>query len=407
MDPNTVPEEAKDELNLVYDMIREYVYYSYQIIDRLDKMYYLIRTNSIIQDTDSAIVSLDGWYRYVLQFCDGVSMTIKNQVCDLDKVLDGDENYARISPDKITDYDFINDEIVESDRLIDPMIIIPQDGLKFSILNLLSYILSNLVNDYMERYCRNSNSDSNGTCMIVMKNEFQFDRVLTTEAKKHYATKVKRQESNVIPEDGEHDLDVKGMEAFVKSSMAEETRNRLKKVLYEDILKSEEIDQVKVLKDIAAIEKDIYQSIQDGGKQFYKPVKVKSQSAYEDPMRIQGIKASCVYNALHEEGTEALDLTIRNSVDVVKVEMTPRNIDLIKDDYPEVYAKALELFKVKEFALGVDAVAIPINEPVPGWVKPFIRYAEIINDNVSKFPLESIGLFRGNGNNNKTNLISF
>ena len=172
MDPNTIPEEAKEELNIVYDLIREYVYYQYQIIDRLDKMYFLIRSNSIIQDTDSAIISLDGWYRYVLEFCIGIPMNIKNQICDLDKVLDGDEKYARVSPDKITDYDFINDEIVETDRFIDPMVITPQDNLKFSIINLIAYIIGKLVNDYMERYCKNSNSDSNSTCMITMKNEF-------------------------------------------------------------------------------------------------------------------------------------------------------------------------------------------------------------------------------------------
>lgn len=197
------------------------------------------------------------------------------------------------------------------------------------------------------------------------------------------------------------------MEAFVKSSMAEETRTKLKKILYEDILKCEQIDQIKVIKDIAIMEKEIYDSIQNGDKKYFKPVKIKSQSAYEDPMRIQGIKAACVYNALHEDGTEALDLTVRNSVDVVKVEITPRNIDLIKDTHPLVYSKAMELFKTKEFSVGIDAVAIPINEPVPEWVKPFIRYAEIINDNVSKFPLESIGLYRGNANNNATNIISF
>lgn len=172
MDPNTIPEEAKEELDIVYDLIREYVYYSYQIIDRLDKMYFLIRSNSIIQDTDSAIISLDGWYRYVLDFCIGVPMKIKNQVCDLDKVLDGDENYARPCQDKLTDYDFINDEIIEVDRFTDPMVIIPQDNLKFSIINLIAYVIGKLVNDYMERYCKNSNSDSNGTCMITMKNEF-------------------------------------------------------------------------------------------------------------------------------------------------------------------------------------------------------------------------------------------
>lgn len=197
------------------------------------------------------------------------------------------------------------------------------------------------------------------------------------------------------------------MEAFVKSSMAEETRSKLKKILYEDILSCEQIDQIKVIKDIAIMEKEIYNTIMAGDKKYYKPVKVKSQSAYEDPMRIQGIRASCAYNALHEEGTEAIDLSIRNSLDIVKVEITPRNIDLIEEDFPDVYAKCQELFKTRAFSTGIDAIALPINEPVPGWVKPFIRYAEIINDNVSKFPLESIGLFRGNPNNNSTNIINF
>ena len=176
MDPNTVPEEAESELNIIYDMIREYVYYQYQIIDRLDKMYYLIRSNSIIQDTDSAIISLDGWYRYILTFCAGIPMNIKEQVGDLTKLLDGEEDFTEPVQEKITDYDFLNDEIIETEKFIDPMVIIPQEGLKFSIINLLSYIIGKLVNDYMERYCKNSNSDSNGTCMISLKNEFLKNR---------------------------------------------------------------------------------------------------------------------------------------------------------------------------------------------------------------------------------------
>ena len=81
-------------------------------------------------------------------------------------------NIRAITHHKLTDYDFINDEIIEVDRFTDPMVIIPQDNLKFSIINLIAYIIGKLVNDYMERYCKNSNSDSNGTCMITMKNEF-------------------------------------------------------------------------------------------------------------------------------------------------------------------------------------------------------------------------------------------
>lgn len=198
------------------------------------------------------------------------------------------------------------------------------------------------------------------------------------------------------------------MDAFVKSSSNEAIRARLKKILFEDILDSEYIDQIQVLRDIAKVEKDIYDSINRGEKIFFKPVKVKSLSSYENPMRIQGIVASVAYNALHQAGTEALDLSIRNSIDVVKVDMNPKNIDRIRETFPNVYEKAVALFNSeKYFATGISSIAIPLNEPVPGWVLPFIEYAEIINNNISGFPIESIGLFRGADRNNSTNMIQF
>lgn len=197
------------------------------------------------------------------------------------------------------------------------------------------------------------------------------------------------------------------MDAFVKSSTNPAIQAKLKKILYEDILNSETIDRIKILKDIAKVEKEIYDSIASGEKIFYKPVKVKSVSAYENPMRIQGIVASYAYNQLHEPGTEALDMSQRNSVDIIKVDITKKNIDRIRESYPHVYEKAVELMNTADFKDGIDSVALPLNEPVPGWIIPFIKYKEIINDNVSGFPIESIGLYRGNENNNTTNIISF
>ena len=213
------------------------------------------------------------------------------------------------------------------------------------------------------------------------------------------------QEGNIIPE--EKSLDVKGMDAFVKSSTNPAVQARLKKILYEDILNSEAIDQIQVLRDIAKVEKEIFDSINNGEKRFFKPVKVKSLSSYENPMRIQGIVGSYVYNYLHEPGTEALDLSIRNSVDIIKVDISMKNIDRIKDTHPYVYEKAIELMKTKEFSTGIDCVALPLNEHVHGWVLPFIEYQVIINDNISGFPIESIGLFRGASTNNSTNMIKF
>ena len=47
------------------------------------------------------------------------------------------------------------------------------------------------------------------------------------------------------------------------------------------------------------------------------------------------------------------------------------------------------------------------NEPIPGWILPFIEYWTIINDNVSGFPIEEICIKRGNSSNNSTNIINF
>ena len=405
MDPNEPPESIKDALKEFCDVLKEYVYYDKQIIDRLEKMTSLIRSVSIIQDTDSAIVSFDGWYQYVRQWCAGIPMEIKNEVIDAIEFIESGNIETSEVKQKVEEYSFLNDEIIEVDRLIDPMIITPQDGLRYSIINILAYCIGILVNDYMDKYCTNAHSDNERACLISLKNEFLFKRVLITDAKKHYASKMELQEGNTIPE--EKSLDIKGMDAFVKSSMNPATQARLKKILYDDILNSESIDQLQVLRDIARVEKEIFDSINNGEKRFFKPVKVKSLSSYENPMRIQGIVASYAYNALHEPGTEALDMSIRNSVDVVKVDISMKNIDRIIDSFPGVYERAVELLKTKEFANGISSVAIPLNEPVPGWILPFIEYATIINDNVSGFPIESIGLYRGSSNNNSMNIISF
>lgn len=404
MDPNEPPEEISEALKELTNLFKEFVYYDKQIIDRIEKMTTLIRSVSIIQDTDSAIVSFDGWYRYIRQMCSGVYMKIKTVNTDVADFMDGTMTTSDTIR-SVEDYSFIDDEIIEVDRLIDPMVIIPQDGLRYSIINILAYCIGVLVNDYMEKYCENSNSSNKRECLIVLKNEFLFKRVLITDAKKHYASKVEIQEGKIIPE--EKSLDIKGMDAFIKSSTNPSIQQKLKKILYEDILNSENIDPLLILKDIAKIEKDIFTSISNGEKLFFKPVKVKAMASYENPMRIQGISSSYAYNKLHQPGTEALDLSIRNSIDVVKVDMNPKNISKIKDSFPDVYQKALDLFSTKEYSNGITSIAIPLNEPVPGWVLPFIEYKTIINDNMSGFPLESIGVLRGAKTNNSMNIIKF
>ena len=111
----------------------------------------------------------------------------------------------------------------------------------------------------------------------------------------------------------EEGLDLKGL-AIDKSSMNAKTRKQLKQVLFEEILDKENIDQMEVIKKLAILEDQIYKSLQSGNKEYYKPVTIKPMSVYEDPMRIQGIKASVVWNAIKDDYLEAIDLTDRNGI---------------------------------------------------------------------------------------------
>lgn len=408
MDPNGMPKEIAKEYDVFYDLITEYVYYDKQIIDRLEKMNSLIRSVSIIQDTDSAIVSLDGWYRYVLEKVQFVPLKIKNMLTDVIEFFEKDSDDEVVpSTTIVREYSFLTEEMEEIERETFADKIIPQDGLRYSIINIMAHTLSGLVNDYMHKYTINSNSASpDRPCLLFMKNEFLMKRVLTeAEAKKHYASNQELQEGHRVPK--EEALDVKGMDAFVKSTMNPTTKAALKRVLFEEILDSQEIDQVAILRRLAEIERGIYESIINGEKLYYKPARIKSFNGYEDPMRIQGIKASFAYNSLHEEGTEAINLEVRNSIDIIKVEITKKTVEKIRETFPNVYEKAMKLLQVKEYKDGIDAIAIPLNEPVPNWVLPFVKYYEIINDNIGLFPLESVGLFRGGNTNNYTNIIQF
>lgn len=227
-----------------------------------------------------------------------------------------------------------------------------------------------------------------------------------TEVKKNYASIQELQEGNIVPE--KEQLDVKGMASMAKSSTAMSTRKRLKKILLEDILNTPVVDQFKVIKDIAVLEKRITESVLNGSKEFYKPVTIKSQSSYADPMRIQGIKASYTWNALKpaSEDLPSINLEERNAIDIAKVNLNLKNVDELLIKYPEVRDNAIKLMKDPLFKGKIEAIAIPLDVKVPEWVLDIVDYKTIINNNISGFPFESIGIKRLHKNSvNYTNIL--
>ena len=401
MNPNEPPECIKVELDEFLSLITEYVYYGYQIIDKIDRVDMMTREVSIITDTDSTIVSFDAWYNYVNNKIKFVPLGIRNKIVE-----PRNEDYTDLEVvDYVDEYDFDKDDIVRIKKLIRPISIMPQDGIRHSIINIIGYCVGQLILEHMRRLCINYNSDSEyKNCLMVMKNEFLFKRVLVTSGKKNYASNLEVQEGNQIPKS--ESLKISGM-PIDKSVLQRKTKEALQKVLYEDVLDAENIDQITILKNVAKIEKDIYNSIRSGKKEYYKPVVIKSASSYADPMRIQGVKAAIVYNTLKDDGVEAIDLTVRNGLNIVKTDIDLKTIEKIKDMYPEVYAKGVELLNQKEFENGITAIAVPINVAVPEWLLEFVDYITIINDNIKNFPFEEIGICRKNMDSiNYTNIIS-
>ena len=198
--------------------------------------------------------------------------------------------------------------------------------------------------------------------------------------------------------------------------MNERSRKELQRILYEDVLNTREVNQLQLIKDLAIFERQIYDSLKNGEKFYYKPASIKSMNSYDDPMRIQGVKASVIWNEVRDPDLEALDLEARNTIDIVKVNIDENNVDRIKESYPDTYERVLGVLRnprIQKFGEGsnkkasITAIAIPTNVDVPKWILEFIDYTTIINDSMSNFPIESCGIGKmGKNNINYTNIIS-
>lgn len=403
--PQDPPEEIRYFLDLFKDMIYEYVYYRHLWFDKLERVYLMIRDVVLITDTDSCIISLDEWYKFVLAMTIGIPMDIKYTQAEIVKAADKLEIELRKTEPQM-EYDFYNDELVEAKRRKYPLLIIEEDNLRYSIVDIMSYVVSELIIDYMELYSECYNTESKDReCLLIMKNEFLFKSLLLTDGAKNYADIQLVQEGKLIPEDQQ--LDIKGM-PISKIGIPESTSNALKNIIEYDILRNSFVDQVDIFRKLVVLEKQIYQSIKSKSKEYHKPVRIKSMSNYKMPMSIQGIKAAFAYNSIKDKSEKEINLSERNTILVIKVNINKKSIANIARDYPEYYVRMKTLMEREEFKNGIDAIAIPETEEIPSWIVPLINYVEIIHDNLRSFPLDEIGMSKNESKNiMHTNIVKF
>ena len=434
--PADPPQEIVPMLNELRDYLLEYVFYCHQVADRMTRNKNMIKTISLVSDTDSSFVSLDAWYNYNMSYLKAYDCPILHQRLDMSKLIDAEfdsEELKNVTADNKSpaisffeldddgkakdrsiydavrfedpelDFDFYNQSIIEKRRMIEPLVFTQQENMKFALVNIMCYILTDVINLYMIDFTKNSKSfRGDANCVIYMKNEFFMTRLMMTDAKKCYATLQKLQEGNFL---GDGVVATAGIDVLTKSTTSVETRKRLKKVLYEDILTGEVPDQIKIIKDIAILEQKIFNDIKSGSKKYYKPLTVKGISSYVDPLTNQGIKTSLIWNYVKDSNYPAIDINERNSITVAKILLDKYSMNNLKEKFPDKYEKFSELLdrnntnilcgeQIKNiFKSGINGIAIPESiTDIPDWIKEIIDYKTIIDDNISGFPLSSVGI---------------
>lgn len=405
LNPNRVPEEITLEMMILKDLMYDFVYYRHIWIDKMDRVMTMYRDVVLLTDTDSCIVSLDEWYRTILEWTIGVPMEIKYTYEEIREQM-GKIILNKQKTEFHKEYDFYDEKLIDIKRKQYPAIIIEEDNLRYSIVNMLSYILSELILDYMVLFGENYNAQTdNRECLLIMKNEFLFRSMFLTSGKKNYADLQLLQEGNIIPEDKQ--LDIKGM-PLNKVGVPKSTSDMLTQILEYDILRESFVDQIDLIRKFTIIEKEIYQSIKNKKKEYHKPARIKSMNSYKVPMGIQGIKGAFAYNFIKDREEEAINLEERNTVLIIKTKINLKNFDKIKDEFPEHYVRLSKLLAMNEFKGKVDSIAIPTNIEIPSWIIPFIDYNTIIQDNLRSFPLEELGISKLESKNvTHTNIVSF
>lgn len=193
-----IPEEIQDDIKLFGDLLMEFVYYRYMYIDRIDRCANMIKSVVMISDTDSTIISIDAWYRFIAQQIDGEELRIAN-LCNPFVEGDWKEQCVNFAPKKY-DYDFINEEVIDGGFDLPNEELKSITNVRFTIINILAYVLDRLINDYMIEFCKRTHSvtdksnkigehDLNRPCKIIMKNEFlEMNRNLYKDSKLILAT---------------------------------------------------------------------------------------------------------------------------------------------------------------------------------------------------------------------------
>lgn len=341
-------EEARKEVADLWNFYDVFVFYNHPIYDSVRKMAYGTREAVLYIDTDSNFVALNRWVQQ------------------------------------------IRHEIMEDQYPQDPKEMV------FICANIITIFLTTVVDRNLKMYARNCNVSEKWAQYLSMKNEFFFWRILFGDVKKRYIDLQMIQEGKLL-NDGNGIPEIKGYD-LQKSTTKENLQKFYTDLCMKQILSPDEIDLRAIMLDIDALKKEIRRSMEAGESLYFKQANVNPPEHYATPLRISGIKAVMLWNALSPE--YAIELP--SDVDIIPI----RNINSAKGrewlqlHYPDIYARfEREIINnrnpnIAQMSCNVIAKPKNANIPMPEWLKDIMDTAKVVNSTVKLIApiMESLGL---------------
>lgn len=390
MNPNKVPSQIKQDVELLNDFMMKYVHASYLSADRIYRLRNFKRKTVTIIDTDSNILSLDPYVNFIMK-----------------DIIKG-KTFGRSKKNNV-----------------------------FITINTLAFVLSSGIDKIMKLFGKHSNVPEDYRWIYRMKNEFLFLRLVIGKTKKRYISKnVLREGTYLNPPK----YDIKGFD-FKKSTTSDETEEFFMGLIKKYIINSESVDIKELIIKIKEFKEEITKSIRNGETKFLPLANAKNLGAYKNPNSMQSVIAINTWNMLFPDNK----VQIPSKVSILKLNMfDEEDIKDLKTEKPEIYNTIVEkVFNDKtgmyvtkkvdgktqlvdlddkdwfkkipskyrtkykklgpkawnEFvsnndieddnyqikSKGIQVIAIPSNATIPKWLDKYIDYPTIINNIIAPF----------------------
>lgn len=339
LDPNKISDELKKTVDEIWDLIRKFVTYNYNILNRAERCLTMTRKSILTIDTDSNFIYLDPYFKYCQE--------------------------------KYKDIDY------------------SQDIKWFSTINSAVLFLSRFIQMALDKFTSSANVPVNEQPTINMKNEFLYSRILLTRNKKQYTALLFLQEGNII---NPPKVDMKGM-SIKKANVCMRTRKYFTSLINEYILKSKTISRSSILKKFLDFETEIEDSLKQGDTDFLLPAKANEPSSYKNPERMPVMRGVLIWDKLFPDN----NIQTPAKVNMIKIDCEDiEKLEVIKDKFPNEYNIIAENIFGNELyrKYGFTAISMPKSvTKIPEFLLPLLNYNEIINDNtrVGYLILESLG----------------